>query len=426
MYAHEEGVGTPMHKAASSGSTEAMRYLLDAGADINAADPWIGTPLHHAVFSGSADAVRFLLERGADPHSFCKWVGTPLSIAAARKQLALVKILLEHEIDVNEECGYFGSVAHMACAAGDADILRLLHQEGADFKEFKRTCYAIYRGILDPVCTTITSSRRLRFLNREAAMSCAPVGLAIDHGNIDAASFCLSLTSELDVNGVYYGSWYTDESWREPSSKTRFSVGLAIAALDIDMLRLLYSNGLGIQRDDVTGDCWMFRLGAVQTHKRPLNGNNASACISLLQEHGAHKKCNCLTMGGDTLLMTIMRRMRRDGDDVHYDVAKAVLDNGAPVNATNREGQTALMLAAGSDHRSRVRCVELLCERGAEINPMDRNGRTALRYAEKWGGADDYEEVKRILRYFGEKKRTSSFSFFGAMQWLRRNSSNRV
>lgn len=279
----------------------------------------------------------------------------------------------------------------MACAAGDADILRLLHQEGADFKEFKSTCYAIYRGILDPVCTTITSSRRLRSLNREAAMSCAPVGLAIDHGNIDAASFCLSLTSEWDVNGFYYESWYTDESWRKPSSDIRNSIGLAIAALDIDMLQLLYSNGLGSQRDHVTDKCWMFRLGAVQTHKRQLNGKNASACVSFLQEHGVHKKCNCLTRGGDTLLMTIMRR---DDDDVSYDIAKAVLDNGAPVNATNQEGQTALMLVAGSEHRSRVRCVELLCERGAEIDLVDRNDRTALRYAEKWGGAEDYEEVK--------------------------------
>lgn len=286
-----------------------------------------------------------------------------------------------------------------------------------------QTCHVVYCDILYPSCTTIPSPPEPRSLDRQRVISSAQVGLAIDYGNVDAARFCLSLTSDRVVNGIYYESWHTDQVWRRASSKTRHVVGLAVAALDADMLRLLFENGIGIWTRESAQTCMMFLLGDVTTHRHPLNGKNASACISLLQANGVHKKCTCLDTGGDALLMTVIHYNR---DDVRYEVAKAVLDNGGPVNATNQEGQTALMMAAASEQRSRVRCVELLCEHGAKIDLKDRAGRTALRHAEKWGGAEDYEEVRRILQHFGQKKRDSSFSFSGAMEWLRGNPSNRV
>src|SRR5215831_7599939 len=56
--------------ASRSGSIEAMKLLLDSGADINLArsteDNWAATPLQHAILQRQTAAVRLLLDRGAD------------------------------------------------------------------------------------------------------------------------------------------------------------------------------------------------------------------------------------------------------------------------------------------------------------------------------------------------------------------------
>jgi ankyrin repeat protein len=57
---------TPLIYAATNGQIEVMRYLLDAGADINAVAPNGTTALMMAVRGGHAAAVDLLLSRGAD------------------------------------------------------------------------------------------------------------------------------------------------------------------------------------------------------------------------------------------------------------------------------------------------------------------------------------------------------------------------
>src|SRR5580765_445606 len=58
--------------ASRSGSSDAIAFLLDSGADINlpgsTGDDWDATPLQHAILARQAGAVRLLLDRGADPN----------------------------------------------------------------------------------------------------------------------------------------------------------------------------------------------------------------------------------------------------------------------------------------------------------------------------------------------------------------------
>ena len=56
---------TALHVAATRGELDALGWLLDAGADINAAGGHGYTPLHDAVEQHQREAVRFLLVRGA-------------------------------------------------------------------------------------------------------------------------------------------------------------------------------------------------------------------------------------------------------------------------------------------------------------------------------------------------------------------------
>lgn len=401
VHAGGERIGTPLFHAAASGSAEAVQCLLDADADIHVSDTWIGTPLHHAAFSGSADTVRCLLEAGADRHAFSKWVGTPLSVAAARSHLSVIKVLLEHSADVNQDCGYFGSAAHMACASGNLDVLQLLQQAGASFHKNSSTCHAIYHDVLNPAHRSLPSSLGSRRLGRALVLDGAPGIQAINHGNLGAAELCLDMKLEFDVMCSYAESWYTEQAWRRPSrSPPGPSTNLAVEALDIDMLRLLVERGIDPRPRYSGGQSPILKIGLCKT--RQPDGQNASACISLLLQYGAHNNCADIVGDKDTFLMTTLRR---DDGDLTYWLAKAILDHGAPVNYGNYLGETALMVAAGTEHKSRVLCVELLCEYGAYVDWIDIRGRTALRYAEKWGGFEDYEEVKRILEHYGQNER---------------------
>jgi len=71
--------------SALNGKTEALRRLIQAGADVNGPSSGLyshGTPLHHAVSSGSIDAVRTLVEAGANLNvRDSAWGGTPLGWA---------------------------------------------------------------------------------------------------------------------------------------------------------------------------------------------------------------------------------------------------------------------------------------------------------------------------------------------------------
>jgi peptide-methionine (S)-S-oxide reductase len=71
--------------AALRGNAEALRRMIELGVDVNepSADLYChGTPLHHAVCSGALEAVRVLVEGGADLHRpDTAWHATPLGWA---------------------------------------------------------------------------------------------------------------------------------------------------------------------------------------------------------------------------------------------------------------------------------------------------------------------------------------------------------
>ena len=70
---HDRRGNTPLMYAAAFGSVEAVRLLIDAGADVNARNGFDATPLIWAA--GNLAKARLLLEHGADVNAHTNRAG---------------------------------------------------------------------------------------------------------------------------------------------------------------------------------------------------------------------------------------------------------------------------------------------------------------------------------------------------------------
>jgi len=87
-----DGRSAPLFLAASEGRLNAVRYLLDHGAELNALDSTGNTALTEATFYGHASVIKELLVRGANINSLTS-AGTPLDIALSKDDDAVVDLL---------------------------------------------------------------------------------------------------------------------------------------------------------------------------------------------------------------------------------------------------------------------------------------------------------------------------------------------
>ena len=97
---------TELHRAAGRGDTEAVKKLLDSGADLFSLDSKMGVSvLHKAVYSGRPDVVELLLDRGALINLQSPSNGnTALHDALYFKRgadLSVVRVLLKHNANLS-------------------------------------------------------------------------------------------------------------------------------------------------------------------------------------------------------------------------------------------------------------------------------------------------------------------------------------
>lgn len=84
-----------IYQAAQTGDTEALSFLIDDGADLDALSPEGEAALHHAAYGGQAAAIRMLLLAGANQHILDAAGRTPLQIAQETQQQESIQALSE-------------------------------------------------------------------------------------------------------------------------------------------------------------------------------------------------------------------------------------------------------------------------------------------------------------------------------------------
>ena len=117
-------------RAARSGKAEAVKSMLDAGANANAKDTADVTALMTVAGHGKAEAVKLLLDAGANVNAKDKDDMTAL-IYATLGGAEVVKLLLDAGADVNAKDKHGGTALETARHLDDPEIVKLLLGAGA-------------------------------------------------------------------------------------------------------------------------------------------------------------------------------------------------------------------------------------------------------------------------------------------------------
>jgi ankyrin repeat protein len=119
-------------EAARRGDREAVRALLKAGADVNAAEGDGTTALHWAARSGDADLVQMLVSAGANVRATTRLGAyTPLMMAAQAGHSAAVAALLAGGADVEARTTTGTTPLMFAAQSGDTRTATMLVEGGA-------------------------------------------------------------------------------------------------------------------------------------------------------------------------------------------------------------------------------------------------------------------------------------------------------
>lgn len=128
---------SPLSLAIFGGHAEAVRMLLDRGADVEALARHATIqvrPLQTAAFVRDAELGRMLLDAGADPNSLAEGGFTALHSAAQNGDLAFARLLLERGADPAVEVqGKRALDFAEAAGAGEVvELLRVTDEPGTD------------------------------------------------------------------------------------------------------------------------------------------------------------------------------------------------------------------------------------------------------------------------------------------------------
>ncbi len=394
-----------------------MRLLLAAGAQVNARNAEGRTALSFAAGFLDPDAMRLLLEHGADPNLTDHRGTSPLLHAllpyrGEATRLEVVNLLLGKGADVNARApGDHRTALHQALRPGHASVVQALLQHGADPNARDDAgstplMYAVQRSYLTADTADIVRllAKAGADLNAQDATGRTAVVLAAASGNREALPLLRVL-----------GARDADEHIAKTGLDVAPALGQAIRGRRLAAARLLVAAGVGVNETDDRG--WTPLVYAADAGEAQM--------VEALLAAGA--RVDTKADDGSTALMRAVRK--RD-----IAIARRLLGAGAAVNATNKAGDTSLLIAAkfelmmvvarpGADSvqggetpagRGAVwtggvtpmaptfetirdqepELVAVLLDAGADPNVKDRDGLTPLMYA---AGQGRLELVKLLL-----------------------------
>ena len=138
---------TALHISIQRTDFECMSLLMELGADINAnannsrCGRYEWSPLHCAMFNNNTEAVRILLDAGADPNFRDNMGHTALMIAACSGNtcdVEITKLLVKYGADLTLCSDSGEDCAHLASSCGRFRVLKLFLEYGMDINSLDK------------------------------------------------------------------------------------------------------------------------------------------------------------------------------------------------------------------------------------------------------------------------------------------------
>lgn len=134
--------------AVRSRSKKLLELLREYTVPLEVKDNSGNTPIFMAATLGQMDAVRFLIDEGANINAKAEFGGTALYQACFNNDLDVVKILLDHGADVQIST-HEGNWSPLEVAYDYPKILRLLVEKDVDYKRVSSGATALWRAARD-------------------------------------------------------------------------------------------------------------------------------------------------------------------------------------------------------------------------------------------------------------------------------------
>lgn len=402
----------------TAGDLDAIRDTIKARpTELEETDGLKNTPLLAAIVAGREEAMKLLIELGAQLDPINLEGRGPISVAIQHRHPQLIPILVEAGASIEVLCNDYSkrSLMHDAVIEGSLDDIKLLHELGAkvDLKD-REGFTPLHRAVelqieakaqylLELGANPDTQDRRSRSLAHTAVEkgSRTMLALALAHAT-DSCTWDenrqtpLHYAAERGHTELLADLLAAGELVNLRDLRGRTPLMLAAAARQLDALSHLIGHGVALDTLDVSGRTALhhavlagFQVGVERLlaagapmDTLDLEGYPAvyyalrdeQADIFLaLQEAGA--KLDLTLPGSRTLLYATCHEETTS-------MTQRLLDAGFDVNVSDETGWTPLHQAAQVGTELTI---NLLLSRGAEPNARDAEDRTPLHVASKRG-----------------------------------------
>ncbi len=396
--------GTALHWTAQWDDLATARLLVSAKARVGVANDYGMTPLSLAATNGSAGMIALLLKAGANPNTALPSGETPLMTAARTGSVPAVKTLLGAGANIHATEAAKGQTALMwAVAERHGDVVRALLEAGADVKAasasgFTPLLFAVRMGDIDLVKLFLDKGADIESAAKDGS---TPLAIATVRGHVALAEWLLERGADPDKDSIGYtplhwaagtfdtmstkeytpedGEWSSLAGIPDRAAKRRLILALLARGASVNarvkgrLPRFGYSLGGGsiVGGGSYAGATPFFLASTVADMET----------MRLLLAHGANP--NIATNDGTTPLLatagiSIVEAETSTTEAQLLDALKLMMSLGNDIMAANDAGTTALHVTAYVGFNV---IAKFLVDQGVPMNAKDRRGQTPLKIA---------------------------------------------